>query len=94
MENRVESMNINIIEENEEQSPKKFNKPKIIALVASGLILITLTIIFLVGYLQFGWFQKVKIIFLKILIMKIRSYYSMNLRQFQQKSPQEMEKKL
>ena len=54
MENRVESMNINIIEENEEQSPKKFNKQKIIALVASGLILITLTIIFLVGYFQFG----------------------------------------
>ena len=60
MENRVESMNINIIEENEEQSPKKFNKQKIIALVASGLILIILTIIFLVGYFQFGWFQKIQ----------------------------------
>lgn len=58
MENGIESINENIIEEGEREEVRKISKRKIIALVTTGLIVSTTLAIFLVGYFQFGWFQR------------------------------------
>ena len=58
MENGIESINENIIEEEERQEVRKISKRKIIGLIAAGLIISTTLVVFLVGYFHFGWFQK------------------------------------
>ena len=58
MENGIESINENIIEEGEREEVRKISKRKLIALVTTGLIVSTTLAIFLVGYFQFGWFQR------------------------------------
>ena len=58
MENRIDSINENIIEEGEREEVRKISKRKLIALVSAGLIVATTLAIFLVGYFQFGWFQR------------------------------------
>ena len=53
MEDIIESKNEEIIEA---PAQKNMNKIKLFALVSAGVVIITT--VFLVGYFQFGWFQK------------------------------------
>ena len=53
MEDIIESKNEEIIEA---PAQKNMNKIKIFALISAGFVIITT--VFLVGYFQFGWFQK------------------------------------